>query len=86
MKERVIDDSVEAERYELFAQPSYLFHPELERRDFFKLLGGGLVLVFTLDAFASQESGQQGGESGRLSPKNCMFHSVRSVLRWATPI
>jgi len=59
-----IDDSIEVERYELFAEPAYHFTLELERRDFFKLLGGGLVLVFTLDAFASQESGRQEGESG----------------------
>jgi nicotinate dehydrogenase subunit B len=61
---RAIDESIELERYELFADPSYQFNFELERRDFFKLLGGGLVLVFTLDALA-QESGRQGGESGR---------------------
>jgi nicotinate dehydrogenase subunit B len=63
MRDRVIDDSIEIERYELFAEPAYHFNLELERRDFFKLLGGGLVLVFTLDAFASQESGRQAGES-----------------------
>ena len=66
-----IDDSIEVERYELFAEPQYLFNLELERRDFFKLLGGGLVLVFTLDAFASQESGdRQAGESGRRAQNN----------------
>ncbi len=65
-----IDDSIEVERYELFAEPAYHFNLELERRDFFKLLGGGLVLVFTLDAFASQESGRQGGESGRRAQSN----------------
>jgi nicotinate dehydrogenase subunit B len=65
-----IDDSIELERYELFAEPAYQFNFELERRDFFKLLGGGLVLVFTLDAFATQESGRQGGESGRRGQNN----------------
>ncbi len=64
-KHRSIDDSIEAERYELLAEPGYLFNFELERRDFFKLLGGGLVLVLTFDAFAAQESGGQAGESGR---------------------
>src|SRR6185369_12453873 len=63
-KHRAIDDSIEAERYELLAEPGYRFNFEIERRDFFKLLGGGLVLVITLDAFATQESGGQ-GESGR---------------------
>ncbi len=65
-----IDESIEAERYELLAEPAYHFNLELERRDFFKLLGGGLVLAFTLDAFASQESGRQGGESGRRGQSN----------------
>jgi nicotinate dehydrogenase subunit B len=65
-----IDDSIEIERYELFAEPAYHFNLELERRDFFKLLGGGLVLVFTLDALASQESGRQAGESGRRAQGN----------------
>jgi CO/xanthine dehydrogenase Mo-binding subunit len=64
-KHRTIDDSIELERYEIFAEPAHQFNFELERRDFLKLLGSGLVLVFTLDAFASQESGRQGGESGR---------------------
>lgn len=64
-KHRIIDDSIEPERYELLAEPAYQFNFELERRDFFKLLGGGLVLVFTLDAFASPESGRQAGEAGR---------------------
>lgn len=60
---RIVDNDIELERYELFAKPSYLFNLEIERRDFFKLLGGGLVLVFAIDAFA-QESGRQNGESG----------------------
>jgi nicotinate dehydrogenase subunit B len=65
-----LDDSIEVERYELFAEPTYHFNFELERRHFFKLLGGGLVLVFTLGAFATQESGSQGGESGRRGQAN----------------
>src|SRR5262249_40863503 len=60
----VIDDSIEVERYELFAGPGYQFDFDLGRRDFFKLLGGGLVLVFALDAFA-QDPERQEGESGR---------------------
>ena len=61
-----IDEPIELERYELFDGPAYRFDLEFQRRDFFKLLGGGLVLVFTLDAIASsQESGGQQGESGR---------------------
>ncbi|HSB09024.1 MAG TPA: molybdopterin cofactor-binding domain-containing protein [Blastocatellia bacterium] len=56
---RIIDDSIEVERYELSAGATYEFDLDLARRDFFKLLGGGLVMVFTLKAVA-QESGRQG--------------------------
>jgi nicotinate dehydrogenase subunit B len=63
-KHHVVDDSIEIERYELFADAHYDFDLELARRDFFKLLGGGLVLVFALPAFA-QESGRQGGRRGQ---------------------
>ena len=55
---------IELERYELFEAPAYRFEPELsgfelERRDFFKLLGAGLVLLLALDNKASaQESGR----------------------------
>ena len=65
------DDSIETERYELLAEPQYHFNLGLDRRDFFKLLGGGIVMVFALDAFASQESGRrQAGESGRRAQSN----------------
>ena len=78
-----VDDSIEVERYELFAEPTYHFNFELERRDFFKLLGGGLVLVFTLDAIASQESGRQGGESGRRGENNSMPKEIGGWLHIA---
>jgi hypothetical protein len=41
MKDRVNDDSIEVERYELFAEPAYHFNLELERRDFFKPWAAG---------------------------------------------
>jgi nicotinate dehydrogenase subunit B len=48
---------IELERYELFERPAYRF--EVERRDFFKFLGGGLVLLLALDGTAhAQESGR----------------------------
>ncbi|MCX6594086.1 MAG: molybdopterin-dependent oxidoreductase [Acidobacteria bacterium] len=39
------DEQLEIERYELRAGPAYLFAPG--RRDFFKILGGGLVVILT---------------------------------------
>ena len=48
--------AIEPERYELRAGSTY--HFELQRRDFFKTLGAGLLVVCVLrDAFAFQESG-----------------------------
>jgi CO/xanthine dehydrogenase Mo-binding subunit len=58
---------LEVERYELFAAPAY--HFDLERRDFFKLLGGGLVLLLAFDrSAAAQESGR--GGRGQGLPRN----------------
>jgi len=51
---------LEPERYELFTGPAYRF--ELERRDLFKLLGGGLLFVLFFDGEAlAQESGRTQG-------------------------
>ena len=48
---------LEFERYELREGPAY--HFDLERRDFFKLLGGGLILFLVFDrATEAQESGR----------------------------
>jgi isoquinoline 1-oxidoreductase len=56
-------DFVEAERYELFEGPAYLF--EVHRRDFFKVLGAGLVVAFALPSASAQESGgaRRGGDT-----------------------
>ncbi len=59
MKE--IDDRIEPERYELFAAPRYLF--EMDRRDFFKSLGGGLIIALIVKDAMAQESG--GGRPSR---------------------
>jgi isoquinoline 1-oxidoreductase len=54
---------LEVERYELFEGPAYRF--DLERRDFFKLLGSGVVLLLALDyPAAAQESGRGGPGQG----------------------
>ncbi len=58
---------LEAERYELFAGPAYRF--DLERRDFFKLLGGGLLLLLALEnPGEAQESGR--GRGSHEMPQN----------------
>src|SRR5258708_4866297 len=62
------DSGPEAERYELFARPGYRF--DLGRRDFCKILGGGLVVTVALDpAFARQESGGARRGSGDAMPR-----------------
>ena len=57
---------LEPERYELRAAPTYRF--EASRREFFKLLGSGLLIISVLpNAKAAQES----GTSKRPAPKIC---------------
>jgi nicotinate dehydrogenase subunit B len=51
---------IEPERYELQSGPAYSF--DLDRRDFFKVLGGGIVIVSILTDALAQESG--GGRRG----------------------
>lgn len=62
MSERAFPDAIlEPERYELEAPPPY--HFALTRRDLFKALGGGIVVLFLLrEAPAQQERG--GGRRG----------------------
>jgi nicotinate dehydrogenase subunit B len=65
----LIEIPIELERYELFAAPTYRFG--VDRREFFKLFGGGIAIVFTLKDVLAQEtrqptsSGRQAGEAGR---------------------
>ncbi|MGH9433582.1 MAG: molybdopterin cofactor-binding domain-containing protein [Terriglobia bacterium] len=67
---------IEPERYELNAPPAYHFEPvshfEIDRRDFFRILGGGLLVVCVLrDAKAFQESGgRRMPWRGEAEPKN----------------
>jgi isoquinoline 1-oxidoreductase len=55
-------DYIEPERYELHAAPVYSFVPD--RRDFLKLLGGGLVVLVALPGASAQESGGGRGRGG----------------------
>jgi isoquinoline 1-oxidoreductase len=60
------DTIIEPERYELFAAPQYLF--TIDRREFFKSLGGGLVIALIIKDALSQESG--GGRSRQQAPQD----------------
>jgi len=71
MNERWANEiELEPERYELAADPVYQFElGELQRRDFFKVLGGGVLIVLALkDAIAQQESGGGGRRGGAPRP------------------
>ncbi len=57
---------MEPERYELNEGPAYRF--ELGRRDLFKLLGGGLLVVLALPEAEAQESGRGGRQRGGDQP------------------
>jgi nicotinate dehydrogenase subunit B len=69
--EPAIEPEIEAERYELESGPAY--HFEMERRDFFKALGGGILIIFALqEALASQDQesgGGRRGNAGRSAPQ-----------------
>jgi isoquinoline 1-oxidoreductase len=64
-----MDTALEPERYELAAPPLYSF--EMERRDFFKTLGGGLLIVLAAgEAHGQQDSGgAQRRNQGRSMPQ-----------------
>jgi len=51
-----MDVDIEPERYELQEELPYQF--ELDRRDFLKSLGGGLLVLYLLESADAQESGQ----------------------------
>ena len=70
MKDELRDEIlIEPERYELTAAPFY--HFEIARRDFFKGLGGGLLIVFALkETRAQQESGGGRRGGGGPAPQN----------------
>jgi isoquinoline 1-oxidoreductase len=54
---------IEPERYELHADT--LYHFKLDRREFFKTLGCGLVVLFLIETAVAQESGGGGRRGGR---------------------
>ena len=56
------DRDLEPERYELHEPARY--HLDLPRRDFFRVVGSGLVVTAMLPAAAQQESGQAGQGRG----------------------
>ncbi|HYE72487.1 MAG TPA: hypothetical protein VEF04_04115, partial [Blastocatellia bacterium] len=68
MTEQLIDQiEIEPERYELSAGPVYQFN--FGRRDFFKVLGGGVLIVLTLkDAFAQESGGGVRRGAGNAMP------------------
>ncbi len=63
-------DEIELERYELRGGPAYHFAPG--RRDFVKLLGGGIVLFLALspESEAQESGGRRGGFRGEPLPEN----------------
>jgi isoquinoline 1-oxidoreductase len=72
---------IEPERYELYAAPAY--HFDVDRRTFFKLFGGGIVVGFMLvEALGGQESGgRQSGESGRPTSNTQLPKEVGAWLK-----
>lgn len=66
---KTFDDVViEPERYELHAAPIYNFH--LARRNFFKVVGTGVLVVALVKRAAAQESGRAGRRGGGRRPSD----------------
>jgi CO/xanthine dehydrogenase Mo-binding subunit len=64
----IVPPEIEAERYELFSSPAY--HFDLDRREFFKILGAGLLIVCVMPrAEAGQESGRRSFGRGEQVPR-----------------
>jgi len=65
----VVSAALEPERYELNARPTY--HFGMPRRDFFKVLGGGIAVFCLLDrTLTGQEAGRSGHRSGTSLPQD----------------
>ncbi|HXG93946.1 MAG TPA: molybdopterin cofactor-binding domain-containing protein [Blastocatellia bacterium] len=63
----LIEFLIEPERYELNAAPAYSF--AMDRRQFFKSLGGGLVVLFLFKDAKAQESGGPGRQQNQQRPQ-----------------
>jgi isoquinoline 1-oxidoreductase len=57
-----LNPEIELERYELYEEPRYHFDPD--RRDFLKVVGGGIVVCLVGEAFAQQPGRGRGRGSG----------------------
>src|SRR5205823_6595808 len=57
-----LDLAVEAERYEFFEQPLYHFEPD--RREFFGVLGAGIVVALLVEDALAQPPRGRGGPGG----------------------
>jgi len=71
-------ETIEPERYEVFAPPAY--HFELERRDFLKVVGGGIGVFLVMGepaAALAQESGRRDSASAF---RRCRKTSARGCI------
>jgi CO/xanthine dehydrogenase Mo-binding subunit len=67
-KGNIPENAIEPERYELQEAP--LHHFDLDRRDFFKLVGGGVAVFLLLPKGLAQESGRRGFRFREPLPQN----------------
>jgi isoquinoline 1-oxidoreductase len=58
---------IEVERYELFESPRYHFEPD--RRDFLKLVGGGILVCLTTHPVIAQRESGRGGRGRASTPQ-----------------
>ncbi len=56
---------LEPERYELFAEPRYQFELDVDRRDFLKVLGGGILVCLAVAESGDVQAQERGRGRGR---------------------
>src|SRR4029450_11149639 len=62
-----VEPEIELERYELREAPRYQF--DLDRRDFFRLVGSGIVVCLLVDGEADAQQRGFGGRGGSSGPR-----------------
>ncbi len=72
MNRKPLPEALEPERYELYEEPRYRFDPD--RRDFLKVLGGGLLVFLVAEEAFAQQPGQRPGRGGGTQELGAWLH------------
>ncbi len=65
-------EAIEPERYELFESSRYVF--EVDRRDFIRLVGGGLIVLTAIPRVSAQRESGRGGQGRETADLGAWLH------------